>query len=456
MISPELNRIEDAAHIILERIHNEAGIRMLSYEQLVGFILSWMNRMRQNGAFALPIYTKYVENGAKGYLLSGKHINWMPGGYLNPFFPAIQSRGGASNGFEALSDHCWYVRKLMLLLNTTAIECPGIVQAAGIVIEELEKSRIFIRMEGPKGLSVFGLAPSVYRVTRDISTLRCNVCGHVISAETAHAHYWESIPCSRGNCAGQYVAKALRPDYYANLYQNGELVRIHAREHTGLLERSDREQLEIQFKHKKHEHRAWDPNLLSCTPTLEMGIDIGDLSIVMLCSIPPAQSQYLQRIGRAGRTDGNALAIAVANTKPHDLYFYQEPLEMIDGKVDPPGVFLNASAVLERQFVAFCFDNWVQSGIPEMAIPSQVKGILSKINLANEPVDSFPFNFIAYIKANLSRLSRMFEQMFDREELSEDSRLRIRDLQKVQERTRNLCATGFFELSKSYMISANL
>ncbi len=171
---------------------------MLSYEQLVGFILSWMNRMRQNGAFALPIYTKYVENGAKGYLLSGKHINWMPGGYLNPFFPAIQSRGGASNGFEALSDHCWYVRKLMLLLNTTAIECPGIVQAAGIVIEELEKSRIFIRMEGPKGLSVFGLAPSVYRVTRDISTLRCNVCGHVISAETAHAHYGRAYPVVEG------------------------------------------------------------------------------------------------------------------------------------------------------------------------------------------------------------------------------------------------------------------
>ena len=83
-----------------------------------------------------------------------------------------------------------------------------------------------------------------------------------------------------------------------------------------------------------------------------------------------------------------------------------------------------------------------------MAIPLQVKGILSKINLANEPIDSFPFNFIAYIKANLSRLSRMFEQMFDREELSEDSRLRIRDFAKVQERTKNLCAIGFFALQR--------
>ena len=430
MIAPDLTKIEEAANAILERIHNEAGVRMISYEQLIGFILSWMNHMRQNGAFALPIYAGYIESGAKGYLLSGKHISWMPGGYLNPFFPALQSHGGASSGFEALSDHCWYVRKLLHMLNTTALECPGTVQAASIIIEELEKKKVFIRMEGPKGLPVFGLAPSVYRITRNVCTLRCNVCGHVISAEATHVHYWEGMPCSRSSCGGQYVPKEQRPDYYANLYQNGELVRVHAREHTGLLELGDREQLEIQFKHKKHEHKAWDPNLLSCTPTLEMGIDIGDLSTVVLCSIPPAQSQYLQRIGRAGRTDGNALTIAVANAKPHDLYFYQEPLDMIAGKVDPPGVFLNASAVLERQFVAFCFDNWVKSGIPEIAIPLKVKGVLSKINQANEPVDSFPFNFLAYIKANLSRLSRMFEQMFDREELSDDSRQRIRDFAK--------------------------
>ena len=50
--------------------------------------------------------------------------------------------------------------------------------------------------------------------------------------------------------------------------------------------------------------------LLLCTPTLEMGIDIGDLSSVILCSMPPAQSQFLQRAGRGGRKDGNALTMA--------------------------------------------------------------------------------------------------------------------------------------------------
>lgn len=450
MISPDLEKVENAARLALERVHNEAGVRMLSETQLVGVMLYWLNHMRQNGAFALPFYSAYVESGAKGFLLSGKHIDWMPGGYLNPYFPALQSSGGASSGFEALTDRCWYVRKLAYLLETTALETPGLLQAVSIILDEMEKCKILVRMEGPKGLPVFGVSPSLYRVTRNIGAMRCDVCGHTISAEGNHAEYWQGMPCNRNSCGGHYVPFSQQPDYYANLYQNGELVRIHAREHTGLLQRDDREQLEIQFKHKKQEHKAWDPNLLSCTPTLEMGIDIGDLSTVVLCSIPPAQAQYLQRIGRAGRTDGNALTVAVASAKPHDLYFYQEPLEMIAGKVDPPGVFLNASAVLERQFVAFCFDNWVKSGIPESAIPQRVKGILSKINQPSEPIDAFPFNFLAYIKANLSRLSRMFEQMFDRDELSDDSRQRIREFAKGtggdKESLRNKILRAFKEL----------
>ena len=68
-----------------------------------------------------------------------------------------------------------------------------------------------------------------------------------------------------------------------------------------------------------------DPNLLSCTPTLEMGINIGDLSSLALCSVPPKPSNYLQRAGRAGRVNGNSFVLTVANARPHDLYFYFEP-----------------------------------------------------------------------------------------------------------------------------------
>ena len=53
----------------------------------------------------------------------------------------------------------------------------------------------------------------------------------------------------------------------------------------GLLGREEREALEQRFKTPKPQ--PWYENLLSATPTLEMGVDIGDPSSVLLCAVPP-------------------------------------------------------------------------------------------------------------------------------------------------------------------------
>ena len=85
-------------------------------------------------------------------------------------------------------------------------------------------------------------------------------------------------------------------NYSRDLYRNGRVTRVVTGEHTGLLKRAPREDLEAAFK----AGTAPDaPNVLTATPTLEMGIDIGDLSSVMLTSVPRNPASYIQRVGRS-------------------------------------------------------------------------------------------------------------------------------------------------------------
>ena len=109
----------------------------------------------------------------------------------------------------------------------------------------------------------------------------------------------------------------LANNYYQMVYNRRTSPRIYARDHTGLLERSKREELERDFKNHP---RFNSVNALSATSTLEMGIDIGDLNVVGNTMIPPKPSNYLQRIGRAGRKQGSALVLNYAHRdKAHDM-----------------------------------------------------------------------------------------------------------------------------------------
>jgi DEAD/DEAH box helicase domain-containing protein len=169
---------------------------------------------------------------------------------------------------------------------------------------------------------------------------------------------------------------------------------VVAHEHTGLLPRETRERVERDFK--SDNDRPGGINLLSATPTLEMGIDIGDLSSTLLCSVPPKQANYVQRAGRAGRSTGNALLITMAASRPHDLFFWEEPREMMAGSVDAPGVFLNASAVLERQLTAFSLDCWVRESGKLAAIPAEIRSVFSAIR--GQAMSKFPYPWLNYVE----------------------------------------------------------
>lgn len=400
---------------VQERTVNELGVLTSedrhSFERMV---LGYLNLMRSNGAFEDPVFDEYTVQNGNGYMLSNDRNRWLPGrqsGRNTPRFVAVhQGTGKRSLEFDSPAA-AKYVNWILSCCNEVMVEESNFCAISQFILDAGVKQKVISLVPSSVDYKIYGLNKDHVYISDQVIRLRCDKCGSMYAVSAENAELWSGAPCQRATCQGFLENdEHFGLDYYGRLYSNGDLARINAREHTGLLERPERETLEIDFKRKKDTQAIWDPNVLSCTPTLEMGIDIGDLSTVILCSMPPAQSQFLQRAGRAGRKDGNALTLAVANARPHDLYFYADPLDMIAGNVTPPKIFLRASAVLERQFVAFCMDSWVKKGIADGAIPDKVGVILNKLD--QSPENMFPFNFLNYVQSTLSRQLNSFMQMF--------------------------------------------
>lgn len=415
VISFKPDDIVAIADEVQERTVNELGV--LTSESRRSFelmVLGYLNLMRSNGAFEDHVFDEYTLQNGNGYMLSNDRNRWLPGrqsGRNTPRFIAVhQGTGKRSFEFDSpASDK--YVDWIISCCDEVMVEESNFCAISQFILDAGVKQGVISLVPASVDYKIYGLNKDKVYISDNVVQLRCEKCGSVYAVSADNAELWSGAPCQRVTCGGYLkVDENIGLGYYGRLYSAGDLARINAREHTGLLERPDRESLEIDFKRKKDTQAVWDPNVLSCTPTLEMGIDIGDLSTVILCSMPPAQSQFLQRAGRAGRKDGNALTLAVANARPHDLYFYADPLDMIAGNVTPPRIFLRASAVLERQFVAFCMDSWVRKGIPDGAIPDKVGVILNKLD--QSPENMFPFNFLNYVQSTLSRQLNSFMQMF--------------------------------------------
>lgn len=419
-----LEDVETLADRVRERTINELGILTsmdaLDFQRLV---LGWLTFMRQSGAFDDRVYYKFCKNSVQRYtpfLLTpdSPHHWWLPGlqsGRNTPrFLCSKEGRGKLTMAFESYHS-ARYTRWIEYCLDDEAVlrseNIPDKISKI-ILLEALKLDLVHELPLNTVDMHVYGLNKEKLYISDEVAAFRCDVCGIESNFAKNLAPIMTEAVCARRHCSGhcQTVTDA-DLGYYGRLYSEGDLIRVHAREHTGLLSRENRERVENDFKRGKKENRQpWDPNVLSCTPTLEMGIDVGDLSSVILCSMPPGQAQFLQRVGRAGRKSGNSMILVVANARPRDLNFYEDPLDMMQGEVAAPHIFLKASAVLERQFIAFCFDNWIRSGVDETAIPKHLDKVL--FNVASKVDETFPFNYLKFVQKNLTSFFQRFVSLF--------------------------------------------
>lgn len=408
---------DEAIARLLEPLQQEiGGLRELTPKLLRQFLLGLLGRLQEHGGILheeLP--KRYIESGGTDTFVFSKIPHLPTYGPRSRLPELLADRPGARR-FEpvlsgTLNKPSWAERWYRATIGQTSLLVGEPAQVLPRVLDTLVKVGILEERESVSNMRVWGLRPSALRLTNHVAIVCCRACGHRSPIPASFSSDWSEAPCPSSRCVGTCQVNGEPPDdYFGRLYSSGHVARIFAEEHTGLLKRSQREEVEAKFKAEGEARRPWFPNLLSCTPTLEMGIDIGDLSTTVLCSVPPAQANYLQRIGRAGRRDGNALVLTVANALNHDLYFYAQPEEMIAGQVEPPSVYLDASAVLERQLTAFCFDRWAASGVDDSALPQRMREVYPRL----EPVDQshFPHSLGRFVDERQAELIEDFAALF--------------------------------------------
>lgn len=285
-----------------------------------------------------------------------------------------------------------------------------------------------------------------------------NSSAYYLNMETISLHYgadheWYKCPrCSGvfpftvwGKCAhcGKGVPRLMNKDDFKGLdfWRSPVLRAIHG-DPQALMTRINTEEHTAQLSHKDQRENTWSTtedfemrfqnvhvnndrpvDILSCTTTMEVGIDIGSLTAVGLRNIPPMRENYQQRAGRAGRKSAAISTIVTfADNRPHDSYYFHNPQEIISGEPRTPWIDVNNLKLVSRHInvilITEFFDS-LFSGADQVEIDNFFNTMYLRFNdfIKNKSVNDYntnalipsgvDFNFGEYKTKFLSEMNEL-------------------------------------------------
>lgn len=143
----------------------------------------------------------------------------------------------------------------------------------------------------------------------------------------------------------QSQIKKLREE---NLWSNYNDRVIELAPYFSAAEHSAQQPADVLDRYEKKFKDGWI-NLLSCSTTMEMGIDIGGIQLVAMNNVPPNPANYLQRAGRAGRrSETRSAAVTLCKSNPHDQNVFLNTRWAFEAILPPPVVSLNSAVIVQR------------------------------------------------------------------------------------------------------------
>lgn len=195
--------------------------------------------------------------------------------------------------------------------------------------------------------------------SQNVSLFKCDICGNI-------SEFNLKGTCPIYRCNGNLFQ--INPDeefahnHYRYLYTQVSPIPILSQEHTAQITTQEGAERQQKFS---DDHDAL--NVLSCSTTFELGVDVGQLHSVFLRNVPPGIANYVQRAGRAGRRwSAAAYVLTFCRSRPHDIGHFQRVEELISGKVQPPRVQIDNVRIARRHAHSVILSRFWRFHYPEM------------------------------------------------------------------------------------------